>query len=212
MNLIGARWAILIVRELLLGPKRFTDLQAGLRGAGPNVLAQRLHDLEAVGVVSRRTLPPPAGSRVYEMTEWGAKLGPILAALGDWGLTSPVVPRAGQAGADSLMLGLRSYFNPAALDAQIATCDIGLGPNHFTVRLSNGQLDISRGQPDKADATIQTDPEVFAALLDKSEHLAEAIDERRATVTGDHELLERLLASTSVPTPPSSPRHAAQQP
>src|SRR5829696_7888968 len=82
LDLIGERWALLVVRELLLGPKRFTDLRAGLPGVSPNVLAQRLRELESAGVVHRRKLPPPAASRVYELTEWGEELEPVIVRLG----------------------------------------------------------------------------------------------------------------------------------
>src|SRR3990170_3687429 len=92
LDLIGERWALLVVRELLLGPKRFTDLKAGLPGASPNVLAQRLRDLEGVGIVRRRKLPPPAASRVYELTEWGLELEPAIISLGRWGARSPSKP------------------------------------------------------------------------------------------------------------------------
>src|SRR3954452_5144800 len=87
LDVIGERWALLVVRELVFGPKRFTDLQAGLRRVSPDVLAQRLRDLEAAGVVARRTLPPPAASRVYELTDRGRELEPVLRALGRWGST-----------------------------------------------------------------------------------------------------------------------------
>src|SRR3954462_9145850 len=89
LDLVGERWALLVVRELLLGPKRFTDLRAGICHAGPNVLAQRLRELEAAGIVRRRQLPPPAASRVYELTEWGSELEPVVTALGRWGARSP---------------------------------------------------------------------------------------------------------------------------
>ena len=82
LDLIGERWALLVVRELLLGPKRFTDLRAGLPGVSPNVLAQRLRELERAGVVRRRKLPPPAASRVYELTDWGKELEPVIVRLG----------------------------------------------------------------------------------------------------------------------------------
>jgi len=104
---VGERWALLIVRELLLGPKRFTDLQDGLPGAGPKVLAQRLRELDTVGVVRRRTLPPPASSQVYELTEWGARLNDVVVALGHWGADAPE-PSTGHVGADSVLLRLRS--------------------------------------------------------------------------------------------------------
>src|SRR5919202_518872 len=89
LDLVGERWALLVVRELLLGPKRFTDLRAGLPHASPNVLSQRLRELEDAGVVTRGTLPPPAASRIYELTDWGRGLEPVIIALGDWGSRSP---------------------------------------------------------------------------------------------------------------------------
>jgi DNA-binding HxlR family transcriptional regulator len=85
LDLIGDRWALLVVRELLLGPKRFTDLRDGLPGIGPNVLSQRLKELEEVGVLRRHVLPPPAASAVYELTEWGRELEDVLVQLGRWG-------------------------------------------------------------------------------------------------------------------------------
>src|SRR5215208_6978563 len=92
LDLVGERWALLVVRELLLGPKRFTDLRAGLHNASPNVLAQRLRELERAGVVRRRKLPPPAASRVYELTEWGEDLGRFIPRLGRGGPASPSRP------------------------------------------------------------------------------------------------------------------------
>ena len=82
LDLIGERWALLVVRELLLGPKRFSGLRAGLPNISPNVLAQRLRELEQAGVVRRRKLPPPAASKVYELTEWGTELEPVIFRLG----------------------------------------------------------------------------------------------------------------------------------
>src|ERR1700743_3723951 len=82
LDLIGERWALLVVRELILGPKRFTDLRAGLPNLSADVLAQRVRDREQAGLVRRRKLPPPAGARVYELTEWGSELEPVLLALG----------------------------------------------------------------------------------------------------------------------------------
>src|SRR3954454_700014 len=84
LDVVGERWALLVVRELLLGPKRFTDLRAGLPHVSPDVLAQRLRELEEAGIVGRRTLSPPAGSRVYELTERGQGLEPAVLALGRW--------------------------------------------------------------------------------------------------------------------------------
>ncbi len=100
LDLIGERWALLVVRELLLGPKRFTDLRDGLTGASPNVLAERLRGLGRVGVLRRRRLPPPAASEVYELTGWGRELEPVVIALGRWGARSPSRPLDGGMSAD----------------------------------------------------------------------------------------------------------------
>src|SRR5215211_5215261 len=92
LDLVGERWALLVVRELLLGPKRFTDLRGGLPNLGPDVLAQRLRELEQAGVLRRRVLPPPAASRVYELTERGRELEPVILGLGRWGSAAPFPP------------------------------------------------------------------------------------------------------------------------
>ena len=126
LDLVGERWALLVVRELLLGPKRFTDLRAGLPNASPNVLAQRLRELEGAGVVRRRKLPPPAASRVYELTDWGMELEPVITRLGRWGARSPSKPRDAALGVDSLILSLRTMFDPRAADGLRATYELHL--------------------------------------------------------------------------------------
>src|SRR5919206_4688904 len=108
LDLVGERWALLVVRELLLGPKRFSDLRAGLRSIGPDVLAQRLRDLEGAGILRRAKLPPPAGAQVYELTEWGQELEPVILALGRWASASPSFPRGAPMGPDALVLALKS--------------------------------------------------------------------------------------------------------
>jgi DNA-binding HxlR family transcriptional regulator/putative sterol carrier protein len=196
LNLIGERWALLIVRDLMLGPKRFTDLQAGLPNAGPNMLIQRLRDLESTGIVRRRTLPPPAGSQVYELTEWGAKLDPILAMLGSWGAESPVMPMDGEVGADSIMLAVRNYFVPDPSRSWSATYEISLGRDRFTAEVVDGKLgDVSRGQPAGADVTIDTDPGTLEELLTGRRSVGEATRQGRLTITGDARAAERLLTS-----------------
>ena len=112
---MGERWALLVVRELLLGPKRFTDLRAGMPKASPNVLAQRLRELERAGVVRRRKLPPPAASKVYELTEWGLELESVVISLGRWVTCSPARPRNVELGVDSLILSFRTMFDPLAV-------------------------------------------------------------------------------------------------
>src|SRR4051812_10552564 len=112
LDVIGDRWALLVVRELLLGPKRFTDLRDGLPGIGPNVLSQRLKELEDAGVLRRRVLPPPAGSTVYELTEWGSELEDIVVRLGRWGARSPAMPREAETHPEWLGVRMRAVYHP----------------------------------------------------------------------------------------------------
>ena len=145
LDLVGERWALLVVRELLLGPKRFTDLRAGLPGASPNVLAQRLRELERTGVVRRRKLPPPAASRVYELTDWGMELEPVITQLGRWGARSPSRPRDAGLGVDSLVLSFRTMFDPRAAEGFSASYELRLGEDVFRVVVDDGRFEISRG-------------------------------------------------------------------
>ena len=114
LDVIGERWALLVVRELLLGPKRFTDLRAGMPNLSPDVLSQRLRELEQAGVVRRGSLPPPAGSRIYELTDWGRELEPIVLGLGLWASRrAPFPPGDAPIGADSMMLALKTLYDRA---------------------------------------------------------------------------------------------------
>jgi DNA-binding HxlR family transcriptional regulator len=186
LNLVGDRWALLIVRDLLLGPKRFTDLQAGLPGAGSNRLTQRLHDLETAGVVHRRVLPPPAGSQVYELTEWGKELDPIVTALGTWRARQPM-PVDAPLGADSAMLELRAFFTPDPERVWTATYEIRLGRDRFTARVVDGRLtEVVRGQPaGKPDGTLDTDPATLGDIVESNLSTDDAIRSDRLTLTGD---------------------------
>src|SRR5919198_348063 len=114
LDVVGERWALLVVRELILGPKRFTDLRAGLPNVSPDVLAQRLRDLERAGVVRRATLPRPAGTQVYELTEWGRDLEPVVLGLGAWGSRAPFPPGDARLGVDSAVVALKTLFHQAA--------------------------------------------------------------------------------------------------
>lgn len=191
---VGERWALLIVRELLLGPKRFTDLQDGLAGAGSKVLTQRLRELDGAGVVRRRTLPPPASSQVYELTEWGARLDAVVVALGRWGGDAPDPP-SGRVGADSVMIRLRSFFRPQPDRPWSATYEVRLGPYRFTARVVDGHLaELSRGEPhDGPDTIIDTDPDTLDRVIGQEGTLTAAIRDGRLTVTGDDQAGHRLF-------------------
>jgi DNA-binding HxlR family transcriptional regulator len=192
---VGERWAMLIVRELLLGPKRFTDLQDGLPGAGPKILAQRLRELEDTGILRRRTLAPPASSQVYELTEWGARLESVVVALGRWGADAPV-RSDDHVGPDSAMLKLRDFFRPE--QSWTATYEVRLGRYRFTVRVADGELtDMSRGEPhDRPDAVVETDSDTLDDVIGDDQALTTAIDSGRLAITGDDQAARRLFAST----------------
>src|SRR5215213_10177697 len=132
LDLVGERWALLVVRELLLGPKRFTDLRAGLPHLGPDVLSQRLRELEAARVLRRSTLPPPAGSRVYELTERGRELEPVVLALGRWGSVAPFPAGDAGIGVDAFVIALKTLFDPAA-DGTPACYELRLRDQVFRV-------------------------------------------------------------------------------
>jgi DNA-binding HxlR family transcriptional regulator len=204
MNLIGERWSVLVVRDLLLGPKRFTDLEAGLPGAGPNVLTQRLQHLEAAGVIRRRTLPPPGAARVYELTDWGAELGSALAELARWSLRSPIDQAEGAAGTDSLMLGLRTFFRPPrgrSRKTVSGVIDFAIGVEHFAVEICGDGLEVRRGQPPEPDASLATDATTMGRLLGGTLRLDEAIRDGAVHAEGKRALITSVLAGVTLPAP-----------
>ena len=205
LDLVGERWALLVVRELLLGPKRFTDLRAGLPGVSPNVLAQRLRELERAGVVRRGKLPPPAASRVYELTDWGLELEPVIVRLGRWGARSPSKPRDAALGVDSLVLSFRTMFDPLAADGLTASYELRLGEDRFRAEVADGQFEIVRGSAERPEATIETDAAALAALVYDGRHLAEAVRSGDLKIEGDESAVERFLGLFPLPEPALQP-------
>lgn len=205
LDLVGERWALLVVRELLLGPKRFTDLKAGLPGASPNVLSQRLDELEHAGIVRRRKLAPPASVWVYELTEWGRELEPALLALGRWGSRAPSRPHR-DLSLDALMIALKTTFDPSAAEGLRATYDLRLGDDHFQVAVADGALELARGDVQYPDAVIQTDAATLRGLVFGNQQLDAAIGSGRFTIEGDRRTVKRFLSFFSRPQP--APIHA----
>lgn len=193
LDVVGERWALLVVRELRLGARRYSDLQAALPGAGPNVLTRRLRELEAGGVLRRRTLPPPASAVVYELTEWGAGLEPVFRALARWGSASPV-PRAGRLTADSIMLGMRTFFDPGRQEPWSGTFEFRLDRNVFRLRVVAGAvLELARGEAERPDVVVTGPQAAVEAVLEGKSHGDEV------SVTGHPDLLRRLLTATRPP-------------
>ena len=202
LDLVGERWALLVVRELLLGPKRYTDLAQGLPNASPNVLTQRLGELERAGVLRRRKLPPPVGSRVYELTEWGRALEPTVISLGHWAARSPSgLASDAPVGVDSMMLALRSRFDAGAARGLRARYVLGFGEDQFGIEVADDEIEIARGSVERADATIDTDADTLAGVLWGGGELADAQRSGRMTIQGDKKAVDRFLRLFPMPEP-----------
>jgi DNA-binding HxlR family transcriptional regulator len=201
LDLVGERWALLVVRELLLGPKRFTDLRAGLPHASPNVLSERLRGLEAAGIVRRRRLPPPAASKIYELTAWGEELEPVIIRLGRWGARSPSKPADAPLGVDSLILSLRTMFDPVAAGDLEATYELIMGEDRFSAEVSRGDFEVVRGGAERPDAIVEADSNSLAGLIYGGLSLSEALRSGEVKIEGDEEAVEHFLELFPLPEP-----------
>jgi DNA-binding HxlR family transcriptional regulator/putative sterol carrier protein len=199
LSLVGERWALLIVRELLHGPKRYTDLAEGLPGIGTNILAGRLRDLEQHGIVQKRTLPPPAASTVYELTDYGAGLEEVLYALARWGARS-----LGPPGPEDELYpewGLNAFaalFDPEAARGLSETYVLKIDDDVFTARLRDGRLEASVGRAEDADVVVELDMDTFFALTSGELAPTEAAARKRVRVEGDPAALERCFRVLSM--------------
>jgi DNA-binding HxlR family transcriptional regulator len=193
LELVGERWALLVVRELLGGPKRYTDLAGALPGIGTNILAGRLRDLEGAGVVEKRQLPPPAAAKVYELTPYGEELREPLYALGRWGARSLGPPTA------------KDNFAPGWLvNAVRATCTGGCVPDRVyelrvddesvTARFDDDELVVEPGSTADADTVIETDPATLFCIASGEVPIREAIRSESVKVTGSRADAERFLS------------------
>jgi DNA-binding HxlR family transcriptional regulator len=200
LDLVGERWALLVVRELLLGPKRFTDLRLGLPHVSPDILAQRLRELEDAGIVRRGKLPPPAGSRIYELTARGQELEPVVLALGRFGSVAPFPPGDAQIGVDALVIALKSLFDPGAANGLNATYELRLGEQRFGVGVADGAIDVGRGTADAPDAILETDPATLATVLWHGRKLDEALRAGEVRVEGNRRAVARFVRLFPLPS------------
>jgi DNA-binding HxlR family transcriptional regulator len=192
-DLLGQRWALLVVRELLLGPKRFTDLRAGIPDISPNVLGQRLRELEGSGIVRRRRLAPPAAVQVYELTAWGRELESAVLSLGRWASTSPSFPRGAPMGPDSLVLALKSTFDPAKAEGLEGSYELRLGEIPFKITLKAGEFEASRGEAESPDAVIESDPRTIAGVVFRGNRLAKAVEAGDVRIDGSRRAVNALF-------------------
>jgi DNA-binding HxlR family transcriptional regulator len=193
LDIIGERWSLLIVRELLLGAKRFVDLEAGLPGAGTNTLTTRLEELEEGGVIVRRRLPPPAAVTVYELTEWGRGLEPILHAVARW-----AAPRLGSTAprfsirATWLGVALGAFFQREAVRGLTAAIELAMPSGTLTLEFRRGALSVREAPAENPALRVTADETDFLALFG-------AVPGRRGKIRikteGDAALLDRLVAA-----------------
>jgi DNA-binding HxlR family transcriptional regulator len=201
LDLVGERWALLVVRELLLGPRRFTDLRAGLPGISSNVLSERLRELEQFGVVRKKRLPPPAASKVYQLTQWGMELEPVISALGRWGARSPLRPREAPMSTGAFVLALRTMFDPGRAGGQEASYELRIGEESFRAVVEDGRFGITRGSMEEPDATIEAGVGALAALVFEGRSLEEALRSGEVRVEGDRRAVESFLTLFPLPEP-----------
>ncbi len=189
LDVIGDRWALLVVRELIFGPKRFVQLRSDLHGVSPNVLAQRLRDLEDAGVLRRETLGPPASVAVYVLTGRGRALEPVLLELGRWGSREPVTTPA-ELSVNALLLALKTVFDPSA--AADATYALRIDGQWFSLTVAGISIGIAGGQPREPAVTFETDTATLRSIAFGRERITEAERDGRLAVHGDRSLAERF--------------------
>ena len=194
LDVVGERWTLLIIRDLLLGPRRYKDLLEGLPGIGTNLLADRLRELEKRGIIRRTVLPPPAGSTVYELTDLGAALGPAVIELGVWGarmLGTPAqddhVPTA------AIFVAMRAMFKPAKAAGVDESYELHVDGHVFEVRVADQQVLTREGFAHAPVATFTVDGRTLLALLREGLHPRKALAEGRVQLTGDRQTFERFV-------------------
>lgn len=201
LDIIGERWTLLIVRELIPGPRRFTDLMEGLPGISTNLLSERLKSLEQQGVISRRVLPPPAASTVYELTPLGQGLEDALLELGKWG--SQFVPAsAGEAAllnVGSYALTLKTFFRPELARGIRETYQLRIEDEVLQVQIEEGEIRVQQGEGLSADAVFHTDVPTYLGLLTGQIQPEEAVSKGIVQIEGDPDALNRFLDLCGVP-------------
>lgn len=192
---VGERWTLLLIRELMVGPRRFKDMIEGLPGIGTNLLAARLKELERVGIISRRALPPPAGATVYELTALGLGLEPVVFALGRWGhqfLRQPVPGEVSKPG--WFIVALRAMFRPETTAGIRAQYEILIDGELFHLEIDNGRLRVGQGTASRPDIRLTTDLKTLSGIIAKKLSLREALRSGKASLVGSRQQLKRFVA------------------
>jgi DNA-binding HxlR family transcriptional regulator len=210
LDLIGERWALLVVRELLLGAKRFSDLAEGLPGIGTNILSARLRELEAAGVIVRRRLPPPAGSRVYELTEWGRELEDVMMALGRWGAKSPAFgDSAAVVKPEWAVLALKALFPPEAVADVPSTIELRFGEDAYAIHVAHDGLDIRHTEATDPEVVISLDVMTLVGILRGALGPSQALKSGAVKLEGQRRAFERFIGH--IVRPEAHPARAPQR-
>lgn len=199
LDLVGQRWAMHVIRELMLGPKRYTDLKADLPGISTNLLGDRLAELERSGIVRRRQLPRPAAAWVYELTDYGADLEPIITVLGRWGARSPGHRPDLPLSVTAFVLSLRTNADPARTAGLTGTYGLRVAGTDLRARVEDGTFTVGPGTADDPDATLTGTPEALAGLIYGGRDLDEAAGSGDVAVSGDRAAARRFLTLFTLP-------------
>ncbi|HWT46167.1 MAG TPA: helix-turn-helix domain-containing protein [Vicinamibacterales bacterium] len=193
LELLGERWAMLVLRELAYGPRRFSELKADLQGISANVLTQRLTELEARGLVRKIRLPPPASVQVYEATEWGLEAVPLIASLGRWAARSPFHDPTLRMSHVSVIMSLQTLLSPAISEGLEARIGFHFGDADYVTTLHDGRLDVQRGEVRDCDLVFTGAPSAIAAVI----HGGAPFD--TISIDGDIALAERFVKLFPLP-------------
>ena len=193
MELLGERWAMLVLRELAYGPRRFSELKADLQGISANVLAQRLTELEARGLVHKLRLPPPASVQVYEATQWGLEVVPLIAQLGRWAARSPWHNPALRMSHVSVIMSLQTLISPERAEGLNARIGFRFGDASYVTTVHDGRLDVERGEVSDCDVSFTGPPSAIAGVI----HGGAPFD--TITVEGDLDLARRFATLFPLP-------------
>ena len=199
MELVGERWSLLIVRELMFGARRFGELRAGLPGISANVLTQRLEGLETAGILVRRKLPPPANVQVYELTAWGYESEVVIQELGRWAVRSPDHDPTLPLSAASIMMSFRTMIDRRRSGDRPMAIGFRIGPERFVALVDADGIAINREEPEGVEAVVSTDPMTLASIVYGKRPIADTETEGALTLTGDRHAFAHFVTLFVLP-------------
>ena len=199
LDMIGERWSILIMRELMFGPRRFNELRADLPGISANILTQRLERLERLQIVQREKLPPPASVQVYGLTEWGYEAEPLVQMLGKWATRHPDHDPTLPLSAASIMMSFRTMIDAERAEGIDARIGFRLGEDGFVVRIRGGDVETRRTPPEHVDLLFECAPTVLAAAVYGDVQMDALEGEGTLRIEGDRALAERFVTLFPLP-------------